>query len=87
MISQQTQVGEEFRWQEETGERRSGTAVISAIRTDRQEGMSPEIQDYSALWFEVKGLEGSLSGQPFFIMLGTDGQTYLYGHKVTVSPL
>ena len=43
----------------------SGEAVVDAIRNDQQEGLSPELEAYVALWAEVIGVQGFLAGQRF----------------------
>jgi hypothetical protein len=49
--------------------------------------MSPEIEDYAALWFEADGLSGMREHQSFTVILGTDGNSYIEGQQVAIEIL
>jgi hypothetical protein len=49
--------------------------------------MSPEIEDYAALWFEADGLSGMREHQSFTAVLGTDGNSYIEGQQVPIEIL
>lgn len=59
-------------------------AIITGFASDRDEGMSPEIQDYVACWINVKNLGSNSAAKQREITLGTDYQLYLDGSKVTL---
>ena len=78
------EVGNHFAWTairtSETGE-----GVVTSLRSDRQEGLSPETEDYAARWAESTGLSGARAGQQFTLLLATDGMIYLDGEQVKLT--
>ena len=56
------------------------------VRTDREEGLSPEATDYAALWIDAKYLQDPPQAKPFTIVLGTDTLTYTHASMVPDSP-
>jgi hypothetical protein len=83
MLENPIKVGQHFSWNCEA-DGTAGEAVVAAARNDRQEGLSPEAEEYVALWIDANGLTGSRAQQSFEILLGTDGQSYLDGAAVTI---
>ncbi len=84
MLKQEMAVGQRFRWTKLAGDRSSGTAVVCAVRSDEQEGMSPEVEDYAAAWIEAEGQSGAREHKPLTVLLGTDGKSYLEGDEISV---
>lgn len=68
-------VGEKIEWK------------LRRVLSDREEGMSPEIEDYAALWFEADGLSGMREHQSFTVILGTDGNSYIEGQQAAIEIL
>ena len=68
---------------------RSHRAVVESILSNREEGLSPEIDEYVADWLEalpldpLPGSEAPLKS--FTVMLGTNNKTYIQGRPVTVT--
>jgi len=64
-------------------------AVVERILSNREEGLSPEIDEYVADWLEALPLDPpSDSGAPvksFTVMLGTNNKTYIQGRLVTLT--
>jgi len=87
MLREAAQVGQQFRWTNASGGSSSGTAVVRRVLSDREEGMSPEVRDYAALWIEAEGLSGTRERQTFTVVLGTDGNSYLEGQQVAIEIL
>ena len=83
MLENPIKVGQHFSWNCEANGT-AGEAVVFGVRNDRQEGLSPEVEQYIALWIEAHGRTGSRAQQSFEILLGTDGQSYLDGTAVTI---
>ncbi len=65
----------------------SHAAVVERILSNREEGLSPEIDEYVADWLEALPLDQPPgSGAPvksFTVMLGTNNKTYIQGRLVT----
>lgn len=90
MVAEKIRVGQRFRWSGSDEGRSddgssSGTAIVKEVRSDQQEGMSPEVEQYAALWIEAEGRSGMRAGQRFTIVLGTDGKSYLDGKPVAIT--
>ncbi len=84
MLKEAIAVGQRFRWTKIGGDRSSGTAVVLEIRSDEQEGMSPEVEDYAAAWIEAEGQSGAREHKHLTVLLGTDGKSYLEGDEISV---
>jgi hypothetical protein len=84
MRADEIQIGQLFHWKPRSSGYFSGEARVAGVRTDRQEGLSPEADDYAALWIEALGVSGERAGQPFTVMLGDDTKTYLEGKEIIV---
>jgi hypothetical protein len=80
-------IGQRLRWRYAGSNEPSEDAVVVNVRTDREEGLSPEAMDYVALWIEAKYVQDSPKGRPFTIELGTDELTYIEGKAVTIDLL
>jgi hypothetical protein len=80
-------IGQRLRWKYTDSNEPSEDAVVVKIRTDREEGLSPEATDYAALWIEAKYVQDSPTARPFTILLGTDKLTYIEGKEVTLELL
>ena len=80
-------VGQRLRWRDADSNEFSKDAVVVNVRTDREEGLSPEAMDYAALWIEAKYVKDSPKARPFTIELGTDKLTYIGGKEVTIELL
>ena len=84
MLEKPIRIGQQFRWRRLDDDRAAGTAIVRNVRSDRQEGMSPEIEQYAAAWIEAEGQSGSFQQQSFTVLLGTDGNSYLDGQRISV---
>jgi hypothetical protein len=80
-------IGQRLRWKYAGSNEFSADAVVVNVRTDREEGLSPEALDYAALWIEAKYVQDSPKAKPFTIELGTDRLTYIDGKEVTIELL
>jgi hypothetical protein len=80
-------IGQHLRWKYADSNEPSEEAVVVIVRTDREEGLSPEATDYAALWIEAKYVQDSPKARPFTIMLSTDKLTYIEGKEVTLELL
>jgi hypothetical protein len=80
-------IGQRLRWKYTDSNEPSEDAVVVKIRTDREEGLSPEATDYAALWIEAKYVQDSPTARPFTILLSTDKLTYIEGKEVTLELL
>jgi hypothetical protein len=80
-------IGQRLRWRHADSNDLSEEAVVVNVRTDREEGLSPEAMDYAALWIEAKYLQDSPQAKPFTIELGTNMLTYIDGKQVTIELL
>jgi len=67
----------------------SHRAVVERILSNREEGLSPEIDDYVADWLEALPLDSPPKSdapvQSFTVMLGTNNKTYIQGRLVTLT--
>ena len=79
----QIRAGQYFQWSFADG-RSGGEAVVTSTKTDQQQGLSPESEEYAALWIEATGTSGFRSGQSFEILVAVDGKSYLDGQAITV---
>jgi hypothetical protein len=80
-------IGQRLRWRYVDSSQFSEDAEVVNVRTDSEEGLSPEAMDYAALWIEAKYLQDSPKAKPFTIMLGTDKLTYIEGKEITIELL
>jgi hypothetical protein len=80
-------IGQRLRWKYVDSNEPSADAVVVNVRTDREEGLSPEAMDYAALWIEAKYVQDSPKAKPFTIMLSTDKLTYIDGKEVILELL
>ena len=65
------------------------SAVVESILSNREEGLSPEIDEYVSDWLVALPLRPTgYSGTPvksFTVMLGTNNKTYIQGRLVTLT--
>ena len=87
MIERPIVIGQHLRWRYVDSNEFSEAAEVVNVRTDQEEGLSPEAWDYVALWVEAKYVQNSTNAKPFTITLGTDKLTYLEGKEVTIELL
>ena len=80
-------IGQRFRWKYADSNEPSEEAVVVKVRSDREEGLSPEALDYAALWVEAKYVTDSPEARPFTIELATDKLIYIEGKEVTIDLL
>ena len=80
-------IGQRLRWRYADSNEPSEDAVVVNVRTDPEEGLSPEAMDYAALWIEAKYVQDAPAARPFTILLGTDMLTYIEGKQVTIELL
>ncbi len=80
-------IGQRLRWKYTDSNEPSADAVVVNVRTDREEGLSPEATDYAALWIEAKYVQDSPQARPFTIELATDKLTYIDGKEITIELL
>ncbi len=80
-------IGQRLRWRYADSNVLSEDAEVINVRTDREEGLSPEAMDYVALWIEAKYVQDSPKARPFTIVLATDKLTYIEGKEVTIELL
>ena len=80
-------IGQRLRWRYVDSNEPSEAAVVVNVRTDSEEGLSPEAMDYAALWIEAKYVQDSPKARPFTILLATDKLTYIEGKEVTIELL
>jgi hypothetical protein len=64
-------IGQRLRWRYVDSNEPSEDDVVVNVRTDREEGLSPEAVDYAALWIEAKYAQDSPKTRPFTIMAGS----------------
>lgn len=77
-------IGQTFSWRFLDGSK-EGTATVLDIRSDRQEGLAPEAEEYAASWMQARSLENNSSSPTLTFMLGTDGRAYHEGREVKLS--
>jgi hypothetical protein len=80
-------IGQRLRWRYTDSNQLSADAEVVNVRTDSEEGLSPEATDYAALWIEAKYVQDSPNAKPFTIELGTDKLTYIEGKEITIELL
>jgi hypothetical protein len=80
-------IGQRLRWKYAGSNEFSAEAVVVNVRTDREEGLSPEAEDYAALWIEAKYVDDPPPAKLFTIGLATDRLTYIGGKEVTIELL
>jgi hypothetical protein len=80
-------IGQRLRWRYADCNEPSEDAEVVTVRTDREEGLSPEALDYIALWIYAKYVQDPPEARPFTILLGTDMLTYIEGKRVTIELL
>ena len=59
-------------------------ATVGRLLTDREQGMSPEVDEYVVSWVEITVDEPREMGGPQVVLLGTDFQYRLNGRPVTL---
>ena len=87
MFARPIVIGQRLRWRYADSDELSEDAEVVTVRTDREEGLSPEAMDYIALWIYAKYVQDSPEARPFTILLGTDMLTYIEGKKVSIELL
>ena len=80
-------IGQRLRWRYVDSNEPSEAAVVVNVRTDREEGLSPEALDYVALWIYAKYVQDSPEARPFTILLRTDMLPYIEGKEVIIELL
>lgn len=80
-------IGQRLRWRYTDSNEFSEEAEVVTVRTDREEGLSPETMDYIALWIYAKYVQDAPTARPFTILLGTDMRTYIEGKPVMIELL
>jgi hypothetical protein len=80
-------IGQRLRWRYADSNELSEDAIVVKIRTDRDEGLSPEALDYAALWIEAEYMRISTKARSFTIELATDKLTYIEGKEVVIELL
>jgi hypothetical protein len=80
-------IGQRLRWRYADSNEPSEDAEIVNVLTDLEEGCSPEVMDYIALWIEAKYVQDSPKATPFTILLGVDKLTYIDGKEVAIELL
>lgn len=60
-------------------------AIVQRILSNRQEGLSPEIDEYAADWLEAVASDPAAPVQSFTVMLGTNNKTYIQGRLVSLA--
>ena len=87
MFARPIVIGQRLRWRYADSDELSEDAEVVTVRTDREEGLSPEAMDYIALWIYAKYVQDSPETRPFTILLCTDMLTYIEGKQVTIELL
>ncbi len=87
MFARPIVIGQRFRWRYADSNEFSEDAEVVNVRTDSEEGLSPEAMDYMALWIEAKYVKDSPTVRPFTMVLGTDKLTYIEGKEITIELL
>jgi hypothetical protein len=59
-------IGQRLRWRYVDSNEPSEDAVVVNVRTDREEGLSPEAMDYAALWIEANYVQRLTEGKPLY---------------------
>jgi len=76
-------IGQHFSWKPVGSIQMAERAIVTGVRSDRQEGLAPEVEEYAAFWIEARSV-GRSSQKPFTIMVGTDGKNYVDGSEVSI---
>ena len=87
MFARPIVIGQRLCWRYADSNELSEDAEVVKVRTDREEGLSPEAIDYIALWIDAKYVQDAPPARPFTILLGTDMFTYIEGKQVTIELL
>jgi hypothetical protein len=80
-------IGQRLCWRYVDSNELSEVAEIVNVRTDREEGFSPEVMDYIALWIEAKYVQDATEAKSFTLVLGTDKLIYIDGKEVMLELL
>ena len=62
----------------------SARATVTGLLSDRQEGLSPEAEDYVFCWLEISPEDQGLLAQTQTITFGADWKYYLDGREVKI---
>ena len=62
-------------------------AVVTRVLSDREEGLGPEVEFYFAYWVEAHELPETGVPTTLVFERGTDGNVYLDGCQVSITPL
>jgi hypothetical protein len=62
-------------------------AVVTRVLSDREEGLGPEVEFYFAYWVEAHELPKTGVPTTLVFERGTDGNVYLDGCQVSITPL
>lgn len=84
MLNNPIHEGQRFEWKNTCDDGFSGNAIVKAVRSNQEEGMSSEIQDYASAWIEAEGQSGSREHEIFTILLNTDGKSYIDGQQISI---
>ena len=81
-MSSKIKIGQQFEFSihAEKGSRQK--AVVTRLLSNREEGLGPEVDFYSADWMEARTL--SEPPKALLFELGTDGNVYLSGQWVDI---
>ena len=80
-------IGQRLRWRYADSNEPSEDAEVVNVLTDLEEGCSPEVMDYVALWIEAKYVQDSPKAKPFTILLCTDKLPYIEGKEIAIELL
>jgi len=61
--------------------------VVTRVLSDREEGLGPEVEFYFAYWVEAHELPEIGVPTTLVFERGTDGNVYLDGCQVSITPL
>ena len=61
--------------------------VVTRVLSDREEGLGPEVELYFAYWVEAHELPETGVPTTLVFERGTDGNVYLDGCQVSITPL
>ena len=62
-------------------------AVVTRVLSNREEGLGPEVDYYLAYWVEAYELPETEAPTTLVFERGTDGNVYLDGCQVSITPL
>ena len=62
-------------------------AIVTRVLSDREEGLGPEVEFYFAYWVEAHELPETGVPTTLVFERGTDGNVYLDGCQVSITPL